>query len=1027
MLSDLNSRVGTIQEIILDHNLISDSRDEIINCDTIIVQDDLINNDMSIIRSNMDLNVNSFGKQLVELCQCADLVILNGRSPGDRDGKFTYIDIKGNSTIDLAIVSKNVLYLVENFKVHDPNAFSDHVLISLSLKCNAVNPIGKICTVCNSKKSRLKWKDDEKENFINLMNDAESTNNLNYISKLLDNEINETNLSSCLTKFSDTFSHAAQVHMNKKNIDKNDNSYYPENWYDVGCKLKKKEFDLASNIYKETCDPGDKQQMCVKRNEYRKLCRLKRKHFIRKRADEFLHLSKYNPKKFWKKIKDRDNKAIIGKCNFFEHFKQLNATESKLGTEIDELIDEWEANHANLECIELDDIISMNELKSALKDLKNDKSCGYDNVLNEFMKYNTDLCYTVLLKLFNTILSSGVFPLEWAIGEIIPLLKKGDINNPDNYRGITIISCMGKLFTSILNNRLNEWAEQNDIFNDCQFGFRKNRSTTDCIFMLNGLIEHFRNHSKPLFACFVDLTKAFDSASRKAMWFKLYQNKVSTKISNVIKNMYEKIKLCVRENVDNCHHSNSPDTAHNNGGNDVNESSNDHGNNNCFFKTSNGVCQGESLSPFLFSMFLNDIDSFLRSDYEVGLSVFQLFITAIIFADDMVLLSDNRKGLQRGLDKLSDYCSAWGLTVNVSKTKCMAFKKNGKISKLDSWTYREEKLETTNCFKYLGFTFGSTGSYTKGTEALLAQAKRALFGLNTFLVNNKEISPHIKLSIFNSVVTPILTYGSEVWGYKNCDKMDVFYLGFLKYVLGVKKSTPNCTVYSEMGTESLFIKRVIRVIKYWLKILKLDCTNPVKIVYDILCNDCAQDNLLINWVSGVKHILFSNGFGYIWIQQSVINEKQFLSEFKLRIKDIFIQRCNDEISNLSDNRLYKHLGLTNNAYLTEIKQNYIRTAITRLKMSSHTFMNERGRWLNIEYNLRLCSLCHVLEDEFHIINVCPRYTHLREKYIPRNVYQKPSMIKLIDFINTSKKNRLKNMGIFCHKVFEMYRNDVLFA
>ena len=114
-------------------------------------------------------------------------------------------------------------------------------------------------------------------------------------------------------------------------------------------------------------------------------------------------------------------------------------------------------------------------------------------------------------------------------------------------------------------------------------------------------------------------------------------------------------------------------------------------------------------------------------------------------------------------------------------------------------------------------------------------------------------------------------------------------------------------------------------------------------------------------------------------------------------------------------------------YLTEIKQNYIRTAITRLKMSSHTFMNERGRWLNIEYNLRLCSLCHVLEDEFHIINVCPRYTHLREKYIPRNVYQKPSMIKLIDFINTSKKNRLKNMGIFCHKVFEMYRNDVLFA
>ena len=86
-------------------------------------------------------------------------------------------------------------------------------------------------------------------------------------------------------------------------------------------------------------------------------------------------------------------------------------------------------------------------------------------------------------------LTSGVFPKEWAVGEIVPILKKkSDINNPDNYRGITLISCMGKLFTSILNIRLNTWAEENSVFNDYQFGFRRNRGTTDCIFVFNGLI-----------------------------------------------------------------------------------------------------------------------------------------------------------------------------------------------------------------------------------------------------------------------------------------------------------------------------------------------------------------------------------------------------------------------------------------------------------------------------------------------------------------------------------------------------------
>ena len=78
-----------------------------------------------------------------------------------------------------------------------------------------------------------------------------------------------------------------------------------------------------------------------------------------------------------------------------------------------------------------------------------------------------------------------------------------------NYRGITLISCIGKLFTNILNERLNEWAEFNNIYSDTQFGFRKDRNTSDCLFVLHGLIEYVISKNKPFYCAFIDLKRAF--------------------------------------------------------------------------------------------------------------------------------------------------------------------------------------------------------------------------------------------------------------------------------------------------------------------------------------------------------------------------------------------------------------------------------------------------------------------------------------------------------------------------------------
>ena len=110
---------------------------------------------------------------------------------------------------------------------------------------------------------------------------------------------------------------------------------------------------------------------------------------------------------------------------------------------------------------ELNAAFTENELKKALKNLKNNKSTGPDDILNEQIKISFPKMKDIYLKLFNIILETGTFPEEWAMGMIVPIFKnKGSKKDPNNYRGITLLSCMSKYFNSVLNNRLKTVAEK---------------------------------------------------------------------------------------------------------------------------------------------------------------------------------------------------------------------------------------------------------------------------------------------------------------------------------------------------------------------------------------------------------------------------------------------------------------------------------------------------------------------------------------------------------------------------------------
>ena len=213
------------------------------------------------------------------------------------------------------------------------------------------------------------------------------------------------------------------------------------------------------------------------------------------------------------------------------HFQELNKSKTNPPVNIPE-------SHTQNTNEDINKAISVTEIKKHITSLKNNKSPGVDNILNEFIKYCPEELIPVLAKLFNIVLETGIIPSDWTIGVIKPLYKnKGDINNVNNYRGITLLSCIGKLFTSILNSRLYTYLTNEKILGNEQAGFRPKHSTLDHIFALHILSKYYIDQSKQLFCAFVDYSKAFDFIERTHLWQKLLDSNINGKILNVVKNM----------------------------------------------------------------------------------------------------------------------------------------------------------------------------------------------------------------------------------------------------------------------------------------------------------------------------------------------------------------------------------------------------------------------------------------------------------------------------------------------------------
>ena len=233
---------------------------------------------------------------------------------------------------------------------------------------------------------------------------------------------------------------------------------------------------------------------------------------------------------------------------------------------------------------------------------------------------------------------------------MVPIHKKGDKSDPGNYRGITLMSCLGKLFIAILNNRLIIYATENNILSISQLGFVAGNRCSDAHIIINNIVRKYcHKKGEKIYSCFVDFSKAFDTVPRDILMNKLQNYGITGRFFNVIKNIYMDDKACVKMD-------------HKRGE---------------LFDINQGVRQGCVLSPLLFNIFISDLAKELE-ELDGKMKINDKEINSIFWADDIIMLADSQEHLQRMLNLLEDYCKKNKLQVNTDKTKTMIFNKTGR-------------------------------------------------------------------------------------------------------------------------------------------------------------------------------------------------------------------------------------------------------------------------------------------------------------------------------------------------------------
>ena len=452
---------------------------------------------------------------------------------------------------------------------------------------------------------------------------------------------------------------------------------------------------------------------------------------------------------------------------------------------------------------ELNERISREEVKTCVEKQRNCKAAGMDEIPYEFYKNGGNVMIDRMTELFNRVWEDERVPNEWNECRVTLLHKGKHKSKRDlkNYRPIALGNTIGKIFSAILNERLCKWIEKEGVLGEEQNGFRVDRRAEDNMFIINEMIERKKKDGSKLYLGFLDIEKAYDRVSREVLYRVLEKIGLSEKIVRIIKSMY--VNTRAKYNLGTI------ETG--------------------WVRSKRGVRQGCILSPTLFSLYTEELAARLRRK-NVGVRVGENKICVLLYADDVVVMSESAEELQELLDVVSEYGNDFG--VNFSSEKSQVMVVNGTDEERNRlWMIGNSELKQANEYKYLGVWMSPRGcERTKNEKISLVNQWVGRLGS---IARTRACKYDVLREVWKTIAVPSVMYGMEVtgWNESEMNKLEVGQNRIARIALNAPSYAAVEALRGDMGWSSFRERYRKAILRYKARLERMNDARLARKVY----------------------------------------------------------------------------------------------------------------------------------------------------------------------------------------------------